>query len=359
MKEIFSIPLITHTAIALALLVGSVLAGRMIKILFSWLFKSISRQTKTTLDDRLFSVILGRLTTLTVLIGIFIALDEVRKGVTKHDMTVLQILGYLDIVAYVGAVLIVGKIIADIIESVIEWYIEERSQKKDDKLTATITPMTSKIVSIAIFLMAAMVILDHFNINIGSLLVSLGVASLAVALAAQDTIANMIGGFVIIVDRPFRVGDRIQLPSGELGDVVEIGLRSTRILNPENNLLVIPNAELVKSRIVNFAYPHNQVKVLVNVGVAYGVNLETVKRVMLTVANNHPHVLHDPPAEVHLIDFGDSSLQFRLICSTDDFKMRFPTETSLREQLYEAFQKEGIEIPYPQRVVTMKNSNAS
>lgn len=352
-------PFLKHTAIAFGILLGSVIAGKIFKLILSWLFASIARRTKNTLDDRLFGAILSRVTTLSVLIGIFIALDEVRKGVTQRDQTILQILGYLDIVAYVGAVLIVGKIVADIIESVIEWYIEEHSQRKDDKLTATITPMTSKIVSIAVFLMAAMVILDHFNINIGSLLVSLGVASLAVALAAQDTIANMIGGFVILVDRPFRVGDRIQLPTGELGDVVEIGLRSTRILNLENNLLIIPNAELVKSRIVNFAYPHNEVKVIVNVGVAYGVNLDNVRRIMLTVANNLPTVAQEPPAEVHLIDFGDSSLLLRLICTTNDFKNRFKTETTLREQLYAAFQKEGIEIPYPQRVVTMKTSHAS
>ena len=97
-----------------------------------------------------------------------------------------------------------------------------------DNLRRAIGPLTTKTVNFALTFVAIIIVLDHFGINIGSLLVSLGVGSLAVALAAQETIANMIAGFVILVDRPFRIGDRIEVGQGVVGDILAIGLRSTR-----------------------------------------------------------------------------------------------------------------------------------
>jgi small-conductance mechanosensitive channel len=217
--------------------------------------------------------------------------------------------------------------------------------------------LTSKLIALLIGMVGAIVILDHFGINIGSLLVSLGVGSLAVALAAQDTLANMIAGFVIMVDRPFRVGDRIELPTGQVGDVHRIGLRSTQILNFDNNLIIVPNAELIKSRIVNFAFPFNQMRVLVKFGVAYGASPEQVRTILLDIVRAHPEVVSDPQPEVFFTAMNDSSLEFTLIARAAEYQKRFDIECTLREQAYLAFQKAGIEIPFPQRVVHMKSSS--
>jgi small-conductance mechanosensitive channel len=192
-------------------------------------------------------------------------------------------------------------------------------------------------------------------VSIGSLIVSLGVGSLAIALAAQDTLANMIAGFVIMIDRPYRVGDRIQLPSGEVGDVAEIGLRSTRVLNFDNNFLVVPNAEMVKSKIVNYSYPQESIRAFVDVGVEYGTDIDKAKQTLLNLASNHSYVLKDPAPEVFLIDFGQSAVILRLNMRTDDFKKKWPVETSIREQIYKAFANADIKIPLPQQVVHLAN----
>jgi small-conductance mechanosensitive channel len=158
-----------------------------------------------------------------------------------------------------------------------------------------------------------------------------------------------------MLDRPFRVGDRIQLPSGDIGDVSEIGIRSTRIQNFDNNLIVIPNAELVKTRIINYSYPQQAIQVFVDVGVAYGTELDHPKRIITEFAKQHPDVLKDPAPETFTVAFADSSISLRLVARTADYRKKFLIETTLREQIYNAFIEQGIQIPYPQRVVHIVN----
>ncbi|MDI6780342.1 MAG: mechanosensitive ion channel [Bacteroidota bacterium] len=110
-----------------------------------------------------------------------------------------------------------------------------------------------------------------------------------------------------MIDRSYRVGDRIQLPSGEVGDVAEIGLRSTRVLNFDNNYIAVPNAEMIKLRIVNYSYPHKSVRAFVDVGVIYGTDIEKARRILLNLATNHPDLLKEPAPEVFVIDFAQSS----------------------------------------------------
>jgi small-conductance mechanosensitive channel len=163
----------------------------------------------------------------------------------------------------------------------------------------------------------------------------------------------MIAGFTIMLDRPFRVGDRIQLASGEKGDVVEIGLRSTKILTFENTLLIIPNESIVKEMVWNLSYPNPIIRVKVDVGVAYGTDPERVKQIMVDVAKQHPEVLDDPEPKAYLINFGDSSLDFTLVGRVANYGDQWRVQEELRIAIYKAFEKEGIEIPFPQRVVHM------
>lgn len=154
-----------------------------------------------------------------------------------------------------------------------------------------------------------------------------------------------------MIDRPYRVGDRIQLLSGEVGDVAEIGLRSTRVLNFDNNYVVVPNAEMIKSRIVNYSYPHKSVRAFVDVGVTYGTDIKKARRILLNLATNHPNLLKEPAPEVFVIDFAQSAVMLRLNMRTDNFRKKWVVETSIRENIYKAFAEAKIRIPLPQQVV--------
>lgn len=345
-----------HGAIALIILAVFWLLAPLVKRVLGWIGVKFFAKTETQLDDRIIDVLRKNVQPLMVIIGLHVGLREMRKAVAEDADTLAQILDYAEGLVYIASVFIVLRATLGIIRVFIDWYLGQLSDGGAVQLKRTLGPLTSKIFGLLLGLVAIIIVLDHFGVNIGSMLVSLGVGSLAVALAAQDTLANMIAGFVILVDQPFRVGDRIELPSGQIGDVERIGLRSTQIINFESNVIIVPNAELVKGRIVNFSYPHNQMRALVRFGVAYGVDPEQVRAILLRIADAHPDLLKDPKPEVFFSAMNDSSLEFTLIARAEDYMKRFKAECDMREQAYVEFQKAGIEIPFPQRVVHMKTT---
>jgi MscS family membrane protein len=340
-----------HLAVAVILFIGALVVGWIAKGILALIGRKWASRTKNPLDDAILSIFLDRIKWLAVVAGAYLATSEVAKATDAQYVMARQVLKYAQGIIFVCFVLVVTLVLIRIAEVSIKHALEKQAGRASAKVNAAFHPLARRLVSIVIGLIAIIIIFDHFGQDVSSLVVSLGVGSLAIALAAQETLANMIAGFVIMMDRPFRVGDRIQLPTGEMGDVYEIGIRSTKILSFDNNLIISPNADLVKSRVTNFSYPQERVRLTVEVGVAYGTDVDRARLIISELAKSHPHVLHDPIPEVFLVEFGDSSLNLRLVCFTEDYRNRFRIETALREQIYKAFLEEGIEIPFPQRVV--------
>ena len=142
--------------------------------------------------------------------------------------------------------------------SFLNWYKENIAEKTATELDDELIPLLRRTAKIAIWVIALLIILPFYGVNITALVAALGVTSLAIALAAQDTIANVIAGFLIMIDRPFRLGDRIKLPSGELVKVLSIGVRRSTFVSDESAIIIVPNSNLSKSKIVNYTYGKEQ-----------------------------------------------------------------------------------------------------
>ncbi len=355
LRELLKIDLAYHATVAVIIVIVFTLLSRTVRAVLRWAAHKVFARTKNVLDDRLVAVVLAHVRPLLVLTSLHIAIREVRKALTPADETLLQVLEYGASILYVVFIILIVKIIVSMVRETVDWYLGRIYADGTSDLQKTLGPLTSKVANLVVGMIAIIVLLDHFGVNIGSLLVSLGVGSLAVALAAQDTLANVIAGFVILVDRPFRVGDRVELQTGVVGDVREIGLRSTRLINFDNNLIIIPNAELVKSRIINYDYPHTLTRILLKFNVAQGTEPDRVRRILLELAVETPGVMTDPPPEVHFTAINDFSLEFTLVARTRDYKQKFDIENLLRERVYKKFAEQEIEFPYPQRVVHMKS----
>lgn len=343
-----------HSLVACAIILAFVLLTGVVRSLLTWLGRKFVARTQNVLDDKILEILMANVRPLMIVAGLFVGLREVRKGLVPEDTTVAQLLEYADALLYILGVLIALRIFLGIIRELINWRLDKVSADGTSNLKLTLGPLTTKAVNILVGLIAFIVMLDHFGINIGSLLVSLGVGSLAVALAAQDTLANMIAGFVILVDRPFRVGDRIELIPGLIGDVLEIGLRSTRVLNFDNNVIIIPNSDLVKGRIINHAYPHTQMRVLLKFSVAYGTEPDRVRAILLTLAENHPDIVRDPPPQVFVTGVTDIAMEVTMVARCSEFSRQFAAETALREQAYAEFIRQGISLPVPRRIIRME-----
>ncbi len=151
-------------------------------------------------------------------------------------------------------IIYVGFAVHKIAGAIIDWYRENISAKTATHLDDELIPLLRRAVKVIVWIIVILVILPIYGINITALVAVLGVSSLAIALAVQDPIANIISGFLIMADRPFREGDRIKLPSGEVVKVLEIGIRRTRFLSEDNAVIIVPNLDLSKNKIINYTY---------------------------------------------------------------------------------------------------------
>ena len=151
-------------------------------------------------------------------------------------------------------VLCIVFIVHRIAGAILIWYKQNIALKTKTKLDDQLVPIVGRSVKVLIWVVGILVILPFYGININALIAALGVGSLAIALAAQDTIANIIAGFLIMIDAPFRIGDKIKLPTGEVVEVLDIGVRRSKFLGEDNSIIIVPNVDLSKSRIINYTY---------------------------------------------------------------------------------------------------------
>lgn len=337
-------------AASVAIIVLTILSVWIVRALLNQVVGRLASRTRTDLDDNLLSVIKRHIHYLVYIVGavaLFNYLEYVSDGRAPG------LFKGIDGTLFVLGVFVIAVMIVRLMSTLLSWYATNIASRTETTLDDEFVPLADRGFRIVGYILALLIVLEHFEVDIMGLVAVLGIGSLAIALAAKETIANMIGGFVIMIDRPFRVGDRIRLDTGTTVIVDQIGIRSTKLRTFDNTLIIVPNAELMKSTVHNLTYPHPKLRVQVDVGVGYDSDMDQVRRVMLDEAEQHPVVIDDPPPSFIFLEFGDSSLNVSLRCWVADVSQQFGTASELREQVLNRFRKEGIEIPFPQRVVTM------
>ncbi len=266
----------------------------------------------------------------------------------------------LDTLFFILYTIIITFVVMRLVEITLEKLsqgVKKKVSPEEAPLVDTYYSMISKIANIFVVFVALIAVLDRLGFNVASLITSLGVGSLAVGLAAKDTIKNFISGILLVTDRQFRIGDRVYIKDiGVEGYVYDIGLRTTRILTVSgNNLITVPNSKLTEGVIENSLYPDPKVKDSVEVGVAYGTDVNKVKELLLKAVSGIPGVLSNPSPSVYFTQFGESSLIFKLIYYVKEKDLAFKVKSLLNERIKELFEREGIEIPFPQRDVWFRN----
>jgi small-conductance mechanosensitive channel len=320
--------------------------SRLLRYLFIKWVPRIARFTRTDLDDRVLLRVTPPIELLTITTGLYLAVNSF----PIHDRAKLIIAG----VVFIVCVLIFVNIAYRMADEFLTWYAGRVEERTGTKIGTQIFPLIRKVVTIVLFCAALIVVLRHFGYDALSLLAALGLGSLAIGLAAKDTLANMISGFTLMIDRPFRIGDRIQLASGKTGDVVDIGLRSTKLKTVDNALLIIPNSELCNSTVLNMAFPNSHTSGRVSIGVAYGSDVEKVKNLLTEIALENPEVLKEPSPEAFFLSFGESALNMVLVFWVTDYTKISKVTDQINIQLVTAFTNNDILIPYPTRKVLLE-----
>ncbi len=233
--------------------------------------------------------------------------------------------------------------------STIAGQIVRQSVQRTD-LPLPTTGLAYGVIKGTILAIGFVIILSQMGIAIAPLLTALGVGGLAVALALQDTLANLFAGIHILVEKSVRVGDVLRLEAGQEGSVLDITWRTTRIRTVQNNVVIIPNNKLSQSVVTNFSLPEPRLALQVPVGVDYGSDPRRVERVLLDVAvqaaRDVPGLLADPPPAVRFAPgFGPASLDFTLNCQVAAYTDLVTVQSELRARIVERFRAEGIEFP--------------
>lgn len=221
--------------------------------------------------------------------------------------------------------------------------------------TLPATTLIQNAVRIGVIALGLLVVLGNLGIAITPVLTALGVGSLAVALALQQTLSNVFAGFNITLARRIRVGDFLELETGQQGYVTDIGWRSTQIRELSNNLVIVPNARLAEVIVRNYSLPEGEQAALVEVGVAYGSDLSAVERITVETARDTqrstPGAVADFEPFIRYHTFADSSINFTVILRVKEFVDRYLIMHEFIKRLHRRYAEAGIQIPFPQRVV--------
>jgi len=335
--------------ISVVVFLGTAFLGRwIIKLIFQRVVRRLTGLTKTTLDDVILDAIAPPLYWLAVIFAFRFALDRLAFVFDTLRFDVGQV--------YFVLFLLIGFAVTwRLITNIAIWYERRLSAGDKMELGRQLMPFLRRVALIILTVIVAIMLLDYFNIEVSGFVATLGIGSLAIALAAQAALSDTISGFVIMIDRPYRIGDRIEIQDlATWGDVEDIGLRSTRIRTRDNRMVIVPNSVIAKSLIVNHSYPDTQYRIENHVGVAYGTDIEKARAVIIEAVKTVDGVLLDHPVEALFLEFGDSSLVFRVRLWLDSYIDTRRMFDKVNTAIYKALNEANIEIPFPQRVVTHK-----
>ncbi len=328
--------------LVITLLAWAVIAAIVVLIMSPGL-KWLTRKTKTELDDVIISILAKPLFFLIFVYGVvdsLLALTlpgwfERFLWATWKVVLVIQ-LTYIFYRLWKEVLLAIGRQVASKTETDL-----------DDKLY----PFFSKVGGVVIVLVGIWQVVAQTGVNMTWFAAGGAIGGLVIAFAAQDTLANFFAGVQILLDRPFREGDRIEIKEEQTwGDVMEIGLRTTKIRTRDNRMVIVPNAVIGTNPVINHSYPDDEYRLLVEVGVAYGTDIPHAKQVIAD-AVRHVEGVQDRPVQVLFLEFGESQLTLHVRYWIHHYLETRFIEDRVNTAIYDALNAAGIEIPFPQRVL--------
>lgn len=331
--------------VGLAILLAAVLLSRLSRIFLAFVQRRLVKRTETQLDDVIVQATAVSLRLAIMVGGLDLALRQVstipdawRGGINQAFFMLYILVIYLFLFRLIGGV--------------VYWYGREVADKTETELDDRFLHLFRRLALVVLTVVVIVTVMGRFGIEVSALVTTLGIGSLAIALAAQETLGDMISGFTIMIDQPFQVGDRVEiLDIDTWGDVIDIGLRSTRILTRDNRTVSVPNSVIGKGLVVNYSEPSTVYRVQTHVGIAYGADIEYARQVMIDAVRAQDWVMQDERIEALFLQFGESALMFRVRCWIKNYVETRRIIDKLNTTLYLALNEAGIIIPIPQRQV--------
>jgi len=339
------------------ILMNSCLQSFFVLLLF-WIFSKIfifitskyiarlCKNTDTDIDDLILDAAKKPLHFIILVLGLTVALVPLSLNSIAYEIFFKFLISVAIILVTYFLVVVSTILIAALGKSL--------AKKTDSTLDDQLLPIINKVMDVILWVVGLVIVMKVWSVNISGVLAGLGIAGVAIGFALKDSLGNIFGGISLILDKAIQVGDLIKLESGDSGYVVDIGLRTTRIRNFDNELIIVPNGYLSNSRIQNYVLPDHSVRAAVNFGVEYGSDVEKVKKIVLGALKKVDNLSVEKEPGVFFMEMGDSSLNFTARFWVDDFTQRFASKEQATTHIYNALNKAKIGIPFPTRTIYME-----
>lgn len=331
--------------ISLLILVVFALLSKLLLIIFSRLLEKFAAKTDTKFDDMLFDHTKKPLFYLILAYGLKLSVLnlEINEVVTKLINSVMALVFLF--------------IILRAIDISVETWAIAFSKKTKTKVDDVLLPLLHKIIRVVFVLVGMLWVFKIWKIDITPYLAGVGIGGLVLGLALQDSLKNVLGGITLLLDKTYRYGDKIKLESGEVGTIHDIGLRSTKIITFDNEVIYVPNGYLANSRVLNYTRPDPKVRVRVLFGVEYGTEVKKVEKAVLDVLTKMHDVMAEPAPTVQFLEMGDFALKFQANFWVDRWDKSWNKKLEATEKIYGALRRAKIGIPFPTQTIYLKKNS--
>jgi MscS family membrane protein len=329
----------------LLIIVSAIVLAVLVRLVFTTIVRAFTRRTATDVDDRIAHELRRPVVFTILLVGVMLAHLEF-KAPSHVDFMVLGVLQTIIGLLWAVGFMRVGRVVLDIVSDRVDQitWIEPK--------TLPLFDMILKVLVVGGFLY---VVCLAWGVPLTSWLTSAGIVGIAIGFAAKDTLSNLFSGIFIVADSPYKVGDFVVLDERIRGEVLEIGMRSTRLLTRDDIEVTVPNAVIANAQIVNeTGGPHEKMRVRVKVQAAYGSDVDQVREVLMGCIQGVGHLCDIPEPRVRFREFGSSGLLFELLAWIEEPVYRGRVLDALHVNVYKAFNAAGIEIPYAKQDVYVK-----
>ena len=332
---------------AIVILFGSLALAKILLFIFKKYVENYFSKSKRVLEKSIFSKIELPIIVVIILIGFQLSIHQVMESTSAFENLIITTIVIVITVMFMGLI------------EILLFHLRKTNEEKKSEFHDEMFPLMNSLIKILLVFVALIVILQLWGVKVGALLASLGVAGVILGFAFRDSLVNIFGGIALIGDDSFKKGDVIRLDSGEFGEVVEMGLRSTKIKTFDSEYLVIPNGLLATSKFVNLARPTKTLRLVIPINVAYGSDVGFVEEVILEAIKGRRDVLKFPKREVRFIKMSDFSLEFELIFFISNYKDMFEMKSEITKKVYDSLRKNNIEIPFPTRTIYQRSEVSS
>ncbi|MFO7981795.1 MAG: mechanosensitive ion channel family protein [Candidatus Aminicenantes bacterium] len=325
------------------IIVLTVIAAWLARIILKKLLKPLTKKTNTKIDDLIVKNLGSMIFYVIIAIGLKVSLSYVSLESIYYHSAVETFL-----------IIVITLLIIKVVNDLATQWKEDWAAKTDSTADDRLIPLIEKIIKVIILALAVIFIFDSWEIDISPLLATAGIAGIALSLAVKDSLANVLGGLQLVLDKTFKVGDKIKLESGELGVIFDIGLRSTKLRTYDNEVIYIPNGYLANAKIKNYTVPDLKLRVNVEFGVAYGSDTDKVREVVVNILKKMDKVLENPEPAVEFLNMSDFSLDFIARAWVENYIDAYSMKLNMTDEIYKALNREGISIPFPTHTVYAK-----